>query len=142
MTDGIRRTKSFLLCFLPAWLQLLGPEYRTKPRQAVLQIREHSAHLTPANRGRWYHDMLAFHAGSISAEELLKKAGESRTSKCEAYFYMGLAGLGEGKRAEAKTCFRRSINTGMFINVEYFWSRAFLARLDDPDWLLWVPVTN
>jgi lipoprotein NlpI len=138
MTDGIRRTRSFLLCYLPAWLQLLGPGYGAKTRQVALEIRERSAHLIPPNRGGWYQDMLAFHAGSISAEELLKKAGESRTSQCEAYFYMGLAGLGEGKRTEAKTCFRRSINTGMFINVEYFWSRAFLARLDDPDWLPWV----
>ena len=140
MTDGIRRTKSFLLCFLPAWLQLLGPEYRTKPRQAVLQIREHSAHLTPANRGRWYHDMLAFHAGSISAEELLKKAGESRSRECDAYFYLGLAKLGEGNRKEAKAYFRRTMNTGMFSDVEYCWSRAFLARIDDPEWLPWVPL--
>jgi tetratricopeptide (TPR) repeat protein len=138
MTDGLRRTKSFLLCYDPAWLQLLGPEYRAKTRQAALVIRERSAHLIPAIRGRWYHHMLAFHAGSISAEELLKKAGESRSRQCEAYFYIGLAKLGEGNRGKAKTCFRRSMNTGMFINYEYFWSRAFLARVEDPEWLPWV----
>jgi lipoprotein NlpI len=140
MTDGIHRAKGFLLCYLPAWLQLLGPDYQAKTRQTAQEIRERSADLTPPTRGRWYHDVLDFHAGSISAEELLKKAGESRSMQSDAYFYIGLARLGEGNREEAKACFRRCMNSGMFSDVEYCWSRAFLARIDDPEWLPWVPV--
>jgi hypothetical protein len=59
-----------------------------------------------------------------------------------ALFYIGLDKSGEGKREEAKACFRRSMNTGLFINYEYFWSWAFLARIDDPKLLPWIPVTN
>jgi hypothetical protein len=49
-----------------------------------------------------------------------KKAGESRLNLGEAHYYIGLARLAEGSRAEAKACFRCSI--------------------DDPDWLPWVPL--
>jgi hypothetical protein len=48
--------------------------------------------------------------------------------------------LAEGNRAEAKAYFRRSVDTGIFTYFEYIWSRAFLARIDDPDWLPWTPM--
>ena len=86
--------------------------------------------------------MLAFHAGMINDAELLKKAGEFRYSQCEAHFYIGLRKLAEGKRAEAKACFRRSMDTGVFFFAEYLWSRAFLARIDDPEWLPSIPRRN
>jgi hypothetical protein len=139
--DAIRCCKGgILLGYITPYLQLLGPEYRAKSRQAALEIREHSSHLIPNARDRWYHDLLAFHAGLINTEELLKKAGESRFNQCEAYCYIGLRKLAETKRAEAKACFIRSIGTGVYFYNEYIWSRAFLARIDDPDWLSWVPV--
>ena len=140
MTEAIRVSKGSMLSAVAAYLQLLGPEYRAKARQASLEIRERSAHLIPNSRDRWLHEILAFHAGLIDAEELLKKAGESRFNQCEAHFYIGLGKLAEGNRAEAKVYFRRSVDTGIFIYVEYMWSRAFLARIDDPDWLPWMPI--
>jgi hypothetical protein len=42
-----------------------------------------------------------------------------------------------GKRAEAKVCFTRSYETGVFNYSECVWSRAFLACIDDPAWLPW-----
>jgi lipoprotein NlpI len=59
---------------------------------------------------------------------------------CEAHIYIGLGKLAEGKRADAKACFRRSMDTGVFFFGEYMYSRAFLARIDDPEWLLWCPM--
>ncbi len=138
MTEAIRVCKGSPLSNFAAYLQLLGPEYAAKARQASLEIRERSAHLIPTSRDRWYHDVLAFHAGLIDAEELLKKAGESRFNQCEAHCYIGLRRLGEGNRAEAMACFRRSVDTGVFSYVEYIWCRAFLAHIDDPDWLPWM----
>jgi hypothetical protein len=133
-------SKGSALPLSPAFLQLLGPQYRAKTRQAALQIRERSAHLIPPYRDRWYHHMLAFHAGLIDDRELLNKAGEFRYSQCEAHFYIGLGKLAEGKREAAKACFRRSMKTGVFFFGEYLLSRAFLARIDDPEWLQWCPV--
>ncbi len=97
--------------------------------------------MIPNWRSGWYHDVLAFQAGLIGEAELLKKAGESRYNQCEAYFYSGMRKLAQGKRAEAKACFHHSMATGVFF-IEYIWSRAFLARIDDPDWLPWVPVQH
>lgn len=69
-----------------------------------------------------------------------EKAGENRFSQCEAHFYIGLRRLVEGKRSEAKACFRRTMDTGAFLYEECVWSRAFLARIDDPAWMPWIPV--
>lgn len=96
--------------------------------------------MIPIVRDRWYHDLLAFHAGLMDAEELLKKAGESRFNQCEGYFYIGLRRLADGKRTEAKACFTRSFETSVFSYGECIMSRAILARIDDPHWLPWIPV--
>ncbi|HEV2950410.1 MAG TPA: protein kinase, partial [Gemmataceae bacterium] len=138
MTEAIRVCKGSQLSLLAAYLQLLGPEHRAKARQAFLEIRERSAHLIPNSRDRWYHDLLSFQAGLIDAEELLRRAGESRFNQCEAHCCIGLRKLAEGNRTEAKACFRRSVDTGIFTYFEYNWCRAFLAHIDDPDWLPWI----
>ena len=53
MTEAIRVGKGSMLSAVAAYLQLLGPEYRAKARQASLEIRERSAHLIPTLRDRW-----------------------------------------------------------------------------------------
>ena len=139
ITDAVRACRGgAVLSYLPAYLQLLGPEYGAKARVMYLEVRERSAHLIPTYRDRWYHDLLAFHCGSMDEEALLKKADENRFNQCEAHFYIGLRRLGEGKRSEAKACFRRVLETGVFLYEEYIWSRAFLARIDDPAWMPWL----
>jgi lipoprotein NlpI len=70
----------------------------------------------------------------------LQQAGDNHFNQCEAQFYIGLRRLGEGKRQAAKACFKRSLDTGVTVFGEYSWSRAFLARIDDPDWLPWIPM--
>ncbi len=141
--DGIRGCKGGGgLSYVAAYLLLLGPEYRSKAEQTALEIRERKSHLIPNARDRWYHELLAFHAGLISAHGLLKKAGESRFNQCEAYFYIGLRKLAEENRPEAKESFTRCFETGVFFYGEYIWSRAFLAHIDDPDWLQWDPVKD
>ena len=102
LTGAIAVSEGATLPLSPAYLQLSGPEFRVKTRQAALRIRELSAHLIPPYRDHWYHHMLAYHAGLIDEAELLIKAGEFRYSQCEAHFYIGLGKLAEGKRAEAK----------------------------------------
>ena len=109
-------------------------------RQASLELRDRYSLMIPDARDRWYHDLLAFHAGLINVEELHEKTGESRFNQCEASFYIGLRRLAEGKRTEAKSSFSRCFQTGVFYFREYTWSRAFLARIDDPDWLPWIPM--
>jgi hypothetical protein len=136
IVDAVRGCRGgALLSYLPAYLQLLGPEYGAKARMMYLEIRERSAHLIPTYRDRWYHDLLAFQCGAMDEEALLKKAGANRFNQCEAHFYIGLRRLADGKRSEAKACFRRVLDTGVFLYEEYIWSRAFLACIDDPAWM-------
>ncbi len=138
ITDVIRsRSGGTPLSYVCAYLQLLGPEYRAKTRQAAQDIREHSSRLIPGWRHDWYHVLLDFHAGRIDDRELLRTAGESRFNQCEANFYIGLEKLGEGDRKEAGTYFQSAVNTNVFYYYEYIWGRAFLARIDDPNWLPW-----
>jgi hypothetical protein len=123
----------------PTILGLLGPRYREKACQARRELRRRAG-LVPAWRNRWYHDLLAYNAGLLKASDLLARCGESRLNQCEAYFYIGLNALVEGDRAEAQRCFVRCVETEVFPYVEYMWSRAFLACIDDPRWLPWLTV--
>ena len=91
-------------------------------------------------RNGWFHHLLAYHAGVLAEAELLQKAGDNHFNQCEAQFYIGLRRLGEGKRQAAKACFQRSLDTGVALFFECIWSRAFLAHIEDPDWLPWIPV--
>jgi tetratricopeptide (TPR) repeat protein len=128
--------------YIAADLQLLGPDYRMKARQAALEIREKLSHRIPNARSGWYHELLAFHTGLLNADQLLEKAGELRSNQCEAHYYIGLRKLAEGKRTEAKACFKRASETNCYMFPECCWSRAFLARIDDPAWLPWIPMTK
>lgn len=141
--DAVRACRGgAILAYLPAYLQLLGPEYGAKVRAIYKEIRERSIHLIPTYRDRWYHELLDFHCGLIDDETLLRRAGDNHLEQCEAYFYLGLRRLSEGKRSEAQSCFRRTMDTGVFLYEEYIWSRAFLSCIDDPDWLPWVPLRS
>jgi predicted negative regulator of RcsB-dependent stress response len=130
------------LVLRPCDLYLLGSEYRDRVRQISRETRERSSHLIPRYRNGWYHELLAFNAGLIDEARLLEKAGESRFSQCEAYYYIGLSRLADGKRREAKTWFTKSFETGVFLYGEYDWSRQFLKFIDDPKWLPWIPADN
>ncbi|MFO0890667.1 MAG: hypothetical protein U0790_16175 [Isosphaeraceae bacterium] len=82
-------------------------------------IRDRSAHLIPSYRDGWYHELLTFHCGSMSEEALLKRAGDNRFNQCESHYYIGLRRLAERKRSEARACFRRVPDMGVFLYDEY-----------------------
>jgi lipoprotein NlpI len=81
--------------------------------------------------------VLEYHAGRLSATELLHRAGPSRTNLCEAHFVIGLTALGRGNRAEAKEQFTQCVATNVYDYAEYMWSRSFLTCIDDPAWFPW-----
>ncbi|HLJ95914.1 MAG TPA: hypothetical protein VKU02_22255, partial [Gemmataceae bacterium] len=133
--DIARRAKTAGATF--GYLYLLGPGAQIDPRQAARDALEQSSHLIPDWRNGWYRDLLKFNAGQMGDDELVAKAQSSCINQCEGYFYIGLHKLAEGKRAEAKKWFQKSVDTGVFAYDEYLWSRAFLANIDDPNWLPW-----
>ncbi len=122
----------------PTIFLLLGS--RSDAIHAARQSRERVARMVPW-LFEWYGRILEYQCDLISAEELLRAAGELRTRRCEAHFHIALARLAEGDRAGAADHFRACVETRVFDYVEYVWSRNFLTRLEqDPTWPPWIPV--
>ncbi len=85
-------------------------------------------------RSEWYHKLLSYNCGDIDDGKLLEAAGPSRFNQCEAYFFYGLKELSQGHRAAAEVAFRECVKTRIWHWGDYSWSRAFLARMADPNW--------
>ena len=80
-----------------------------------------------------------FWAGQASAEDLVNSAGPSRFAQCRAHYLIALSRLAAGDRAAARQHFSRSVETNVLAASDYYWSRAFLARLEeDPRWPAWI----
>jgi tetratricopeptide (TPR) repeat protein len=126
--------------FAPSVLLLLGPEYRARARDLFRQVRDEKAHLIPNARDRWYHHLLDYNCGGPpSAEELVARAVPSRVNRSEAYFFIALNKLAEGDRAGAKQFLTKCNEIFIDNSFECTWARAFLACIDDPNWLPWIP---
>ena len=122
----------------PTILLLLG----RKPQAvaASREIRKQADRLPSVTRG-WHTQLLDYDCDLLTAEELLAAAGRSRQSLCEAHYRIALHCLAEGDRSGAREHFRRCIAKNFFILLPYYWSRAFLGRMDeDPAWPLWIPL--
>jgi serine/threonine protein kinase len=95
----------------------------------------------PLDKNRWYQKACEYFAGMRSADELLVGAGGSLWFLCEGHFFIGLRLLAEGDRAGARRHFKESVTTRVLWFMEYDWSRAFLARMEnDPTWPPWIPL--
>jgi lipoprotein NlpI len=103
------------------------------------QARDHAQPMPPWRRD-WYRRLLDYSCGDLSETQLIKAAGSSRYSQCEAHFFIGITKLGEGDRRAAREHFRAAVATRIFFYLDYDWSHAFLARMEkDPNWPGWVP---
>ncbi len=134
LKDQARATSDGLIF---GYLYLLGPTAGTDPRREADDFLKRSPELVADWRDGWYRNVLRYNAGRMTADDLVAKAGASRYNQCEGYFYIGLHKLYERKRAEAKACFAKSVEAGVWPFGEYQWSAVFLSCIDDPNWLPW-----
>src|SRR5262245_14355457 len=93
-------------------LRLLGR--KEEAIRASLDLRDHGPR-QPNWRLGWYHRLLDYNCGLLSAEDLLKAAGPSRLNRCEAHFFIGLTVLADGDRAGARDHFQKAVATRVFI---------------------------
>lgn len=124
--------------FRPALLLLLGE----KPRAVAenRQFRSQAANRLPHLRLGFYEKLLKFNCGELDADELLQATLHSKWDQCEAHFFIGLAQLAEGNRADAAMHFRDSVATRCDGFLACDWSAAFLIRLEkDSGWPKWIP---
>ena len=70
---------------------------------------------------------------------LLEKCHDSQIFTAYAHFVIAFDSLSRGDRADAEHHFAAAGQTGDFQNSAFWWSRAFLSRVDDPAWLPWLP---
>jgi serine/threonine protein kinase len=119
----------------PMILLLLGQT--EEARQAYLQVRKNEL---PIWDNKWLCTYLDYNCGRITVDELLRAAGQARPKVCDAHFLLALWHISERDRATAQEHFQRCVATRMFLNWEWPWARAFLARMnEDPAWPPWIP---
>ena len=56
----------------------------------------------------WYRQTMIFNSGEMSADELLKAAGDSRRNQVEAHFFIGIDYLSLRERELASMRFRNA----------------------------------
>src|SRR5262249_51108061 len=75
-----------------------------------------------------------------SDDAAIQFVGTSRIKLCHQYHFVGLARLMDGDRRGAREAFQKCLNTGLFSDVPFKYSRVFLDRLtNDPTWPAWIP---
>jgi tetratricopeptide (TPR) repeat protein len=131
-------TKGYLAIFNQAALLLLGR--RSDAMAACRELHDHRERLTDLNREH-YLRILDYCGGGVSEEEFLRAEAGSRFNQCEAHFYVALDRLAQRDRAGTREHFQKALATGVFVFLEYQWSRLFLKRMDqDPNWPSWIPL--
>jgi tetratricopeptide (TPR) repeat protein len=76
---------------------------------------------------------------TMTAEELLHRAGSSRWDQCLAQYNIAMTKLAEGDRQGAKDHFDEAVKTRASGWGEYDLSWVFRDRLADPTWPPWIP---
>jgi tetratricopeptide (TPR) repeat protein len=77
--------------------------------------------------------------GTLSEEDYLKAAGESRVDQTNAHFFIGLTYLAQGKRQAALEHFEKVVLTGAFNYYHFELSWMILGRMkQDPNWPEWI----
>jgi Protein kinase domain len=81
-----------------------------------------------------------FCAGDLTVTQLEEIAGNSNVNKCEGHYFIGMKLLSERDRHGAAEHFRKAVDTPFEYSHEYYFSQAFLSRLEkNPDWPPWIP---
>ena len=91
----------------------------------------------------WHSPFLDFLTGrgSVSANDVVRAAGDSKIRQGEAHYTIGMKLLADGFRLEVSDHFRKSVAAQLGLFTEAQWSHTFLTLLAaDPTWPPWIPV--
>jgi hypothetical protein len=85
------------------------------------------------------HPTLRYLVGQASAKDLIANAGAPRVRQCSAHYVIALSRLAQCDREAARRNLQKCIETGTHWLIQFQWSRAFLARMEqDPHWPPWI----
>jgi hypothetical protein len=81
-----------------------------------------------------------YHAGDLTADQLVQAARGSQWDTCLAHYSIALTKLAEGDRKGAQEHFDEVVRTRAYMWDAYDMSWVFRARLEeDPTWPQWIP---
>jgi hypothetical protein len=83
-------------------------------------------------------DYMSGEIDSATAEARIRGTAQSNRVLAEAYFSLAVGQLADSNRAEAKRLFEACLSTDYYEFFVYWWSQAFLQRVDDDQWLPWL----
>ena len=122
-----------------ALLTLLGAETDAQPPATLFHafLEQQLQHLQVAKD---IEPVARYMSGdsSVDPEILLDHATTNRAVTGIA-FWLGVDSLAKGHRLQAKAYFERAVEADFFELYDYSWSRIFLKRIEDPNWLPWLP---
>jgi hypothetical protein len=82
---------------------------------------------------------VAYNAGQLTEDKLVKAAEASKWDQCLAHYYIGMMKLAQGDREGARVHFDKVVKTRAFIWDAYDLSWVFQARLkNDLTWPPWI----
>lgn len=74
----------------------------------------------------------------VSDAEALESCANTH-SFLHAACWLGIDALALGRRSEAKELFEKVVETQAHDWIHFRWAEVFLDRIDDADWLRWLP---
>jgi hypothetical protein len=80
-----------------------------------------------------------FMRGEIGAEQLVAACKGRRFEVAHAHFLVAMDYLSQGDRSRAKKSFQSVLDANCCRLFVSWWSEIFLERLEDPNWLPWLP---
>ena len=83
--------------------------------------------------------MAEYHAGRMSEDEFVRRAGPFGDLRCDFYHEIAMRALAVGDCEKAKEYFDGSIDTGQIATWGYHSALIFLQRLENhPTWPGWI----
>jgi lipoprotein NlpI len=95
--------------------------------KAAKLLFEHYAR--DVNRKKWETDLLQYHLGRISEDELINSA-RHKCDRCEAFFYIGYSYFLKNEKQAAMERFQKALDTNVYASWVYTGARAMLQELE------------
>ncbi len=116
-----RRSTDDVLC------EYLSLKQTGQNDKAAKSLSEHYTRDT--NRKKWETDLLQYHLGRISEDELINSA-RHKCDRCDAFFYIGYSHFLQNEKQAAMNYFQKALDTNVYGSWLYTGARAMLEKLD------------
>ena len=84
-------------------------------------------------------DRRGVHEGENQRSDLIGPFDGRRFEVAHGHFLIAIDRLSRGDRTGARQSFQKVIDTNVPRYYVSWWSEAFLERLEDPNWIPWLP---